>query len=248
MTRSTPVVSTPTPGALAVIKEPAKDPSFVLREVNLGVMVSPFATIAPPAGAPAAKYILIPVSIGLVISVSANTAYVAVFDFVPCFYVPTHSSVAEVSPLKPVPSTTTSCVLEASSNRELIAVTVGTAEVKVYPQMLGEQVASSAAFKNVTKVAFSLFFLTKPSRTLQVICVEVVETTKQSTDPTPPLKESCTGLSVFLVPKLVPVIVIKVPPYIEPTLGEIAVTVEPTVSSSPDVSIRPSFLCLIDTA
>lgn len=116
MTRSTSAVSTPTPGALAVIREPAKDPSFVSREVNVGVIVSPYATTAPPAGAPSSKYILISISSRLVTFVSVNTASVADFDFVTCFYVLTHSSVDDISPLKPVPATTTSCVPDAASN------------------------------------------------------------------------------------------------------------------------------------
>jgi hypothetical protein len=98
-----------------------------------------------------------------------------------------------VAPLKLLPETTTSCVPDAESNRELIEVTVGTEDVMVNAQTPGAHVASSDAFKNVTKVAFALFsltFLPDKSASLQVIFVAAVVTTKQSIGGRPPRKAS----------------------------------------------------------
>lgn len=48
-----------------------------------------------------------------------------------------------------------------------------------------------------------------------------------------------TGLSVFSFPKLFPSIVISVPPYTEPTDGEIAETDDPMFKVWASISMRP---------
>ena len=63
--------------------------------------------------------------------------------------------------------------------------------------------------------------------------------------PIAPLVLMSTGLSVITFPKLVPVIQTSVPPYIEPIVGTIEVTFEPTVRIKPVVSTRPYSLCLM---
>ena len=54
-----------------------------------------------------------------------------------------------------------------------------------------------------------------------------------------------TGLSVFSEPKLVPVMVKIVPPYILPVFGETAVTSDPTLRVA-DEPIMPIVVCLIE--
>ena len=48
-----------------------------------------------------------------------------------------------------------------------------------------------------------------------------------------------TGLSSLSLDQFVPVIVTRVPPYIDPVYGEIEETSEPTANLNPAVSMRP---------
>ena len=194
---------------------PPTDPAFGVILTSLGVMATPASKIKCPSGFPSAKDSFIPVILVLASlrSVKVKTASEAVDDFAVCATPSTVKIEFEVALGRDEPETTSSQVLVGTSKLVVAAVMVGRAAVNVkLPHTLAAQVASSEALRNTTTVPEVPAVLVMVSSRLQVICVAEVVKTKPRVEPTPPLYEICTGLSVETVPKLVPVMVSTVPP------------------------------------